>query len=196
MNCNDLVSKEHSPTKNKIFTISYIGVLSKNRFFPEIIDKIAEISDIKFVIAGRKENMDIYNKVEKSALKYGNVIFLGTVPVDRVIPLTAESDCVLCPLDPSFKSHKFALANKQFDAMVCGKPIICSKGTYPGDLTEKLNCGLVVDYNLDAMKEAVIKLKNDSKLCELLGRNGLIAAKEKYNWETQKQILVKLYSNF
>jgi ribosomal protein L1 len=50
--------------------------------------------------------------------------------------------------------------------------------------------------NIDAIKEAVIKLKNDPKLCEELGRNGLLAAKKKYNWEAQKHILIKLYSNF
>jgi len=193
MNCNNLIRKEYTLTNNKIFTISYIGALNQNRFFPQIIDKLAEIQDIKFVIAGRKENIDIYNQVEKSALKYSNVTFLGTIPVDRVIPLTIESDCVLCPLDPSFKLHKFALANKQFDAMVCGKPIICTKGTYSGDLTEKLNCGLVVDYNLDAIKEAAIKLKNYPKLCEELGRNGLNAAKMEYNWEKQKVKLLKVY---
>ena len=196
MNCNDLIIKEYVPTNNKIFIISYIGVLSSNRFFPQIIDKIAEIKGIKFVIAGRKENMDIYNQVEKSAKKYSNVIFLGTIPVDKVIPLTMESDCVLCPLDPSFKSHKVALANKQFDAMVCGKPIICTKGTYPGDLTEKLNCGLIVDYNLDAIKEAVIKLRENPTLCEEFGRNGLEAAKKKYNWDIQKHIFLQLYKKF
>lgn len=193
MNCNDLVSKEYMQTKNKIFTISYIGTLSKNRFFPQIIDKIAEMPYIKFVIAGRKENMEVYKQVEKSASKYSNVIFLGTIPVNRVIPLTIESDCVLCPLDPTVKLHKFALANKQFDAMVCGKPIISTKGTYSGDLTEKLNCGLVVDYNLDAIKKAVITLKNNPILCEVLGKNGLMAAKEKYNWNIQKRIFLQLY---
>jgi len=193
MNCNNLVTKEYTQTRNKIFTISYIGALSKSRFFPQIIDKLAEIPDIKFVIAGRKENMEIYNQVEKSASKYINITFLGTVPVDRVIHLTMESDCVLCPLDPSVKLHKFALSNKQFDAMVCGKPIICTKGTYSGDLTEKLNCGLVVDYNLDAIKEAVIKLRENPTLCEEFGMNGFNAAKEKYNWDIQKRIFLQLY---
>jgi len=195
MNCNKLIIKEYVPTNNKIFIISYIGVLSSNRFFPQIIDKLAEIKDIKFVIAGRLENLDIYKQVEKSAIKYCNVTFLGTIPVNKVIPLTMESDCVLCPLDPSFKSHKVALANKQFDAMVCGKPIICTKGTYPGNLTEKLNCGLIVDYNLDAIKEAVVKLKDNPTLCEEFGRNGLEAAKKKYNWDIQKHIFLQLYKN-
>jgi len=195
MNCNDLVMNEYMQKKNKIFTISYIGILSKDRFFPQIIDKLAEIPDIKFEIAGRKENMDIYKQVEKSVTKYSNVTFLGTIPVDRVIPLTMEADCVLCPLDPSVQSYKVALANKQFDAMVCGKPIICTKGTYPGDLTEKLNCGLIVDYNLDALKEAVIKLKNNPKLCEEFGKNGLNAAKKKYNWDMQKHIFLQLYKD-
>jgi len=195
MNCNDLIIKEYVMTKNKNFTASYIGVLSSNRFFPQIIEKFGEIPDIRFVVAGRRENMDVYKQVESASLKYKNVTFLGTVPVDKVIPLTMECDCVLCPLDPSFKSHKVALANKQFDAMVCGKPIICTKGTYPGDLTEELNCGLVVDYTLDAIKEAVIRLRDDPTLCEVLGKNGLEAAKKKYNWDTQKRIFLQIFED-
>jgi hypothetical protein len=54
MNCKDLISEEYQPTKNDVFTICYIGVLSKSRMFPEIVDIIGNMKGVRFVIAGKK----------------------------------------------------------------------------------------------------------------------------------------------
>lgn len=53
----------------------------------------------------------------------------------EVIPLTFRADVVLLILDPNDRNNRDSLANKQFEGMVCGQPIICTKGTYSGDLT-------------------------------------------------------------
>ena len=76
--------------------------------------------------------------------------------------------------------------------MVCGRPIICTKGTYSGEMTEKLNCGLVVKYTKENVRESIIKLRDNKKLCEQLGKNALIASLD-YNWDVQKKKLIKLY---
>ena len=109
-----------------------------------------------------------------------------------MIPKTIEADVVVCMVNPNDKNNKIALANKQFEAIVCGRPIICTKGTYSGDMTEKLKCGLVVDYNEIGLKDAIISLRDDKKLCEQLGKNALKASLE-YNWDAQKKKLIKLY---
>jgi glycosyltransferase involved in cell wall biosynthesis len=195
MNCKDLISKNYKTPKNNVFTALYVGTLNRGRLFPQLVDALAEISDIKIVIAGRKDVIEVYNEVERASLKYENVEFLGTIPSDQVIPLTCKSNVVVCPLDPFAKNPKIATANKQFEAMVCGRPIICVKGTYPGKMTEELNCGLVTDYDPHAIKEAVIQLKNNTDLCEELGKNALIAAITTYNWEKQKKKLLDVYAH-
>jgi glycosyltransferase involved in cell wall biosynthesis len=43
------------------------------------------------------------------------------------------------------------------------------------------------------VKEAIIKLRDNSDLCEKLGRNALNAAKKQYNWENEKKNLLKVY---
>jgi glycosyltransferase involved in cell wall biosynthesis len=192
-NCKDLIIKEYTPPKNELFTISYIGILHKNRMFPELVDIVGKIDGIRFLIAGKKENL--YKEVEKRCEKYENVEFLGTIPIEEVIPKTLESNVVISILDPNDPNCRIALLNKQFEAMVCGRPIIVTKGTYAGKMTEKLKCGLAVEYNEDAVKKAIIKLREDPKLCEELGRNALRAAIEKYNWENEKKKLLKIYEN-
>jgi glycosyltransferase involved in cell wall biosynthesis len=195
MNCKDLISTNYLPPKNNVFITLYIGTLNRGRLFPQLVDALAEISDIKIIIAGRKDVIEVYNEVEQASKKYNNVEFLGTIPSDQVIPLTCKSNVVVCPLDPFAKNPKIATANKQFEAMVCGRPIICVKGTYPGKMTEELKCGLVVEYDSNAIKEAVIQLKNNPELCEELGKNALHAAITTYNWKEQKKNLFNVYSN-
>lgn len=191
MNCKDLISEEYQPPKNEVFTICYIGVLHKSRMFPEIVDVIGNIENVKLVIAGKKENL--YDDVKERCKKYDNVEFLGAIPFDEVIPKTLRSDVVVCMVNPNDLNNKIAIANKQFEAMVCGRPIIYTKRTYGGDMTEELKCGLTVRYDKELLKKAIIKLRDNPKLCEELGKNGLKAAKEEYNWKKQEKKLLKVY---
>ena len=54
MNCKDLIGTTYISPKTDVFTISYIGVLHKNRMFPEIVDTIGSIENVRFIIAGKK----------------------------------------------------------------------------------------------------------------------------------------------
>lgn len=191
MNCKDLISKKYTPPKNDVFTLSYIGLLHKSRMFPELVDIIGTIDDVRFVIAGKEENL--YNEVKKRCEKYNNITFLGSIPFSQVIPKTLESDAVVHMVNPEDFNNKIGLANKQFEAMVCGRPIIVTKKVYAGELTEKLQCGLVVGFSKESLKEAIIKLKDNPELCKKLGENGLKAAIEAYNWEKQKIELLNVY---
>lgn len=190
-NCKDLFTKEYIPPKNEVFTLSYIGILHRNRMFPELVDIVGKIENVKFIIAGKKENL--YHEVKERCEKYENVEFIGTIPVNEVIPRTLSSNAVISILNPEDRNCKIALLNKQFEAMVCGRPIIVTKGTYAGEITEKLKCGLTVEYEEEAIREAIIKLRDNPKLCEELGKNALKAAIEKYNWENEKNKLINVY---
>jgi len=49
MNCKDLVIENYTPPQHDVFTISYIGVLNKARLFPDLVDIIGNIDNVKFV---------------------------------------------------------------------------------------------------------------------------------------------------
>jgi glycosyltransferase involved in cell wall biosynthesis len=193
MNCKDIVLKDYAPPKNKIFTVSFISTLHRRRLFPEIIDTIGKIPNIKFVLAAKKENMDLYYKVEQKTKNYDNIEFLGQIPFDEVIPRTLEASVVIDPIDPDSRTEKIGIASKILDAMSCGRPTICTKGTYSAEIVEDLKCGLAVDFSIDAFKDAIIKLRDDPALCEKLGRIGLNVSLTKYNWDIEKEKLLKVY---
>jgi len=192
MNCGEILTSTYRPPKNTLFTISYFGILDNSRMFPNILDYLGKIDNIKFVIAGKKEGA--YVEVEKKSKKYKNIIFLGSIPYNQVIEKTAECHAILCMLDPVDKNNQVGLPNKIFEAMLTGRPVIVTKGIYCSKLVEKENCGISVEYNFDDVKKSVIMLRDDPKRCEELGKNGLNAALREYNWEKQKKVLLEAYA--
>jgi glycosyltransferase involved in cell wall biosynthesis len=107
--------------------------------------------------------------------------------------MTGKADAVFLMANPRDRNNRIGLGNKQFEAMVCGRPIICTKGTYSGEVTEREEVGLTVDYNKEALRAAIIRLKDDFALRERLGRNALQAAITKYNWPKQEEKLLDIY---
>ena len=195
MNCKPLQNKTYEPPNNKKFTLLYIGTLGKSRYLLELADVVEELPDVKCIIAGSAMH-EYVDLLKNKCSKIQNVDFIGRVPRENVLPMTKKADAVICMTSPFDPNNSRATANKQFEAMVCARPIICTKGTYPGIFTEKYNCGLTAEYNKQSLKEAIIKLRDNPKLCKELGKNSLKAAIKGYNWKKQEEKLMKTYKEF
>jgi len=192
MNCKSLDNIKYKPLINKKFSLLYIGTLEKSRFLLELISVVQELPDVQCIIAG-KGKARFVEILKNKCLKIQNVDFIGKIPMEEVLPMTKKADVIVCLFDPHSKNNQVGLPNKVFEAMVCGKPIICTKGIYSGKFVLKEKCGLAVDYYRQSLKEAIIKLRDNPRLCEELGKNGFKAAKEKYNWKKQEKKLVRIY---
>ncbi|MCX6010285.1 MAG: glycosyltransferase family 4 protein, partial [Chloroflexi bacterium] len=193
MNCKPLQSLKYEPPDNKDkLTVLYIGLLDKTRTLSQLIHVMKQLPDVHCIIAGIGQPGYVQT-LREVCIKSPNITFVGEVPMDKVIPMTKKADCSLLMLSPRHIHNKFVLGNKQFEAMVCGRPIICTKGTYSGELTEQEEVGLAVEYTEEALKQAIIKLRDAPELRERLGRNALKAAVGKYNWQREEKKLLKLY---
>jgi len=191
-NCKEVIKKDYEQPKNKIFTLLYIGSLNKTRFLEETVETCKDIKDIKFKIAGFGPiEKELKEMAEKSPLN--NIDFLGKIPMDKVISETFGSDAVLCMLDPKNLNNRVGPPNKLFEAMATGRPVIATDGTYSGNLAKKLKMGLVIKFDKKSLKQAIIKLRNESKTREEYGRNALKAAIDEYNWTNQKNKLLNVY---
>ncbi len=193
MNCPEEILAEYEPPTCEIFTILYIGTLHKSRFLSELVDIVGSMDDVQLKIGGEAE---LYDEIEKKSQEFDNVSFLGTVPYKAVMPLTKESHAVFCMFDPENRINQVGTPNKVFEAMAMGKPSIVSKGILSGDIVEKEECGLAVDYDEDSLRGAIEKLRDDRSLFEQMGKNGLEAAKREYNWAFQEKGLLNVIEQF
>ena len=193
MNCKPLQSLEYRPPdRGESFSLLYIGGLWKSRMILGLVAAAKELPGVRCLIGGIGHPGYIQALKEECA-KTSNVSFLGSVPVDQVIPMTMKAAVVFCMFDPGDPNNVVGMPNKLFEAMVCGRPIICTRGTYSGEVTEQEEIGLAIEYSEQALEEAIIKLRDTPGLSERLGRNALKAAITKYNWKKEEEKLIELY---
>jgi len=193
MNYDNPIIDKYVDPKNKEFTVCYIGSLSKSRMFPDLVDIIGNIKEVKFIVAGMKSGL--YKEVEERCKLYQNCEFLGTIPANEVMQRTIECNAVICMFNPDFKGHQIGLPNKIFGAMATGRPIIVTKGLYYSNIVTKEKTGLTVKNNAEGVRNAILKLKNNPELCESLGKKGLQVALTTYNWDKEQKELIEVYEN-
>ena len=177
--------------KDSLFKIFYAGVLSQDRDFESLIDAVADFDDVKIEIAG----YGYYKgEIEKLSTKHARITYLGPIMYDIVIEKTLQADLLFALYDPGVPNNRYASPNKLFEAMMCGKPILVSDETAMADIVREENCGFVVPYkDVDAIKHAILTLKNDPPLCKRLGENGRKAYETKYSWKMMEGRLLEVY---
>ncbi len=192
LNAKPLVTQEYIPPNNETFTLVSIGTLNEARFLLELVEIVAGLEGTKLVLAGIGKPAYVRQLEERSAAS-PNVTFLGRLPAEEVLPRTLAADAVVCLTDPADPNNSIATANKQFEAMVTGRPILVSKGTNLEKLTERLGVGLGVGHTREGVRAGIVRLRDNPEERVAMGRKGLAAALEEYNWTRQEQALLGVY---
>jgi len=191
MNCKHIGDLVYKKPEFKKFTILYLGLLAKHRFILELIDVVKDNPDVQLILGGK--DRPIVKEIKKKIKDVDNIYFIGEIPMKNVINLTKKSHVIMTMIDRQDKNDFNAFTNKQFEAMVCARPVITTIGTWSGHLSDKCTCGLPIMYNKKALDLAIRELKSDELLCKHFGINGLYSAYKKYNWDNQVEILIKIY---
>lgn len=189
-NCKPLFTSEYTPPANERFTLLYAGILSPRRMLPLLVDVVSALPGVHLILAGGGV---LAGELDAACRVHANLTYLGKAPHQQLIPLTHSADAAICLVDIQDDNNRLALANKQFEALVAGRPIIASSGSASGAFTDREQCGLVVDNTPEALRQAICTLRDDESLRRRLGETALRAALREYNWEREQQKLIALY---
>ncbi len=181
---------EESHDKDEI-VIFYGGLIVKQRGIEHMIQAIDDLKGIRLIMAGPANDKEIFERIKNGK----NVQYLGWIPTyEEILKITSEADILFRFTDPILPLFKFDSPNKLFEAMMLGKPIIVSDGGNMSNIVKKEKCGLVIPYgDIQAIKKALIRLKNDPQLCKELGKNGRKAYDDKYSWKIMEKRLIDTY---
>lgn len=179
----------------KEFTIFYGGGIYPDRDIMSMLEIVASLGSIKIIIAGFG-NDELIDPIKEFCEKQTCATFLGRIPYSEILLNSKKSDVLFALYNPNVPNNKVASPNKLFEAMMCGKPIIVNEGVATADKVREENCGLVIPYgDYEALKEAVLLLKNNPELRKELGENGRRAYDTKYNWKIMEKRLLDLYAS-
>ncbi len=184
--------------KNK-FVILYLGDTHLRRGLITAILSVEKLKDIiphlKLVIVG-KNSTDPILKKEVEVLKLNNYVdFEGWQNINLFQTYILASQICISPLHRNLQ-HDVAYANKIFQYMSLGKPLLVSDAIAQRRLVEKNNTGLVhKEKDAQDFSEKVLTLYNNEELRNELGRNGKEFIENTFSWEQTSKKLVHLYDN-
>jgi len=196
---NATVPKETSVNYKDKFVMLYIGDTGIRRGLRTAIKSIKElkktIKNIQLVIVGKNssdtilraliDDLDLKNYVDLVGWK-NPILFKDYI---------ASSDICISPLHRNLH-HDTTYANKIFQYMSFGKPILVSDAIAQKRIVEKYKTGLVhKDRNVKDFVDKVLQLYENKSLRKKLGVNGKQFIENDFTWEKTSKKLLHLYDN-
>jgi len=181
------------------FVILYLGDTGLRRGLQTAIEALVilkeKIPNVKLVIVGISST-DTILKQQVSELKLENYVdFQGWQNVKLFPSYIVSSKVCISPLLRNIQ-HDVAYANKLFQYMSFGKPVLVSDAIAQKNLIEKTNSGLVhLEKNAQDFANKVMQLYVDPALRDRLGSNGKQFVEEEFCWEKTSEKLIALYDN-
>jgi len=179
--------------------IFYYGGIAERRGIFDALDIFSDLVNenkkINFLLIGPADKKD-----KQKFLKHINLKLLANrihyIPWIESKELPAYLELVDICIAPFHKNpqHESGVANKIFEYMLGGKPLVVSNCLPQQSLVEKHNCGFVF-RNMTEFHNAIIKLAGDRCLRVRLGKNGFDAIMKEHNMGLVKEELIQLYKS-
>lgn len=195
---NDYTIDDDILTRHKDrYVILYLGDTGLRRGLETAIRSleflIPKIPGIRLLIVGRSKTDPLLKKLVSNNNWDDHVEFTGWKNPDLFQSYLMASDIGISPIHKNLH-HDTTYANKIFQYMAFGKPVIVSNCTAQENLVKKYQCGLVFrDRDAIDFSEKIISLYSDRDLYARLSANAREAIHSHLNWDILSTELIKLY---
>jgi len=188
INASDI---EHFNT-NKInsdnFRVGFIGGLNQNSGIDMLIDACVvakkQIPNITLHIA--YNTIQKTKKFEKEVInksKIQDFISLNSKIVYKTAPIFFNTiDILVIPLLDT-EMNQMRTSNKLFDSMASGTPLIITNVKEQSEIVQRLNIGLISNFNKESLSEQIINIYSDKNLYNQLSTNCRNFAVKTHNWD-------------
>ena len=182
---------------NRPFDVAYVGGMSFERGLREMIEAISLVPErlnARLKLAGdfslQKNSGTVF-----SLPGWARTDILGFVDRRKVANLLSETRAGLIVFHPD-PNHVQAQPNKLFEYMSAGVPVIASDFPLWRKIVENIGCGLLVDpLNPGEIADAIQYLLTHPAEAEEMGIRGREAVNKYFNWDTEKDKLLRLYED-
>lgn len=179
------------------FVLLFVGILMWDRGVADAVRALPAIREAfpktRLVVAGDGgERSHIERLIAERRLE-SSVDLLGWREHTSLPELYASSDIGLLPFLPG-RHVKITLANKLFDYMAAGLPIVAADLTPMRRVLNETGAGLLfTPGDSNSLASAVVGLLRDRAARQRLAENGRRAALDKYNWREDEKRLLEVF---
>ncbi len=186
--------------RNKNVTLFYFGAIAERRGIFFAIEALRNVlkngTEVHLLIIGPVDKADkekfftVINQQDvKSYIKY-----IPWIPLSELVSFLINNvDICLAPFVKN-PQHESGVANKIYQYMFGGKPIIASDCLPQKELIKSADCGLVY-ADRDEFEAHIISLTRQPELRKKMGENGRNALFKRYNNQEFSNVLVDLYKS-
>ena len=190
---NKKVDKVLEKQYSKNFVITYVGNTSERRGLLTVIESLKTlrktIPNIKLLIVGKSSFDEVLkNETRKHGVK-DLVDFIGWVKENEIPNYLSISKLGLSPLHRNIH-HDTTYANKIFQYISFGCPVVSSDVIAQSELVKKHNIGVVFeDRNVMDLTKKIIQLYNEKDLFEKFRANCIESIKKLNNSVISNQLI-------
>jgi glycosyltransferase involved in cell wall biosynthesis len=188
-----------NPFNNGFPVLLYYGVIAERRGVFETIQVFTKLVregfpvNLLFIGPVDRHDRPRFEKATHDPLLSDNLRHISWIDARDFPAYLKISDICLAPFHVN-PQHESGVANKVYDYMLGGKPLIVSACRPQKNLVEKHECGLVF-HDQDEYYRAIIRLAGNESLRRAMGANGYTAIRDHYNIPAMKdQLLSGCYS--
>lgn len=182
------------PVDRKV--VLYHGGLFPWRGIEQLVQAIRDVPDATLVLMGYGVLEPTLRAWEADPSRGGKVRVMSAVPPAVLHDWVAAADVVAMPIQGDTLNHRLTTPNKLFEAMAAGVPAVVSDLPGMSAIVRDAGSGVLVDpTDVPAIAAAIRSLTTLSEADWQAWRDRcLAAAHDRYNWETQVEKLLDLYT--
>lgn len=177
----------------------YFGVIAKRRGVYTAIDAVKLLReqghDVRLLLAGNVNNAEkdeFQQRISDPAI----ADFVLHKPWIDISEFPTYAKACIAGLSPIYNGaqHDIGVANKVFQYMLFGLPVIASDSVAQAEVVQENECGVVFPSgDTQAMAQSILKIIGNEELRSEMGKRGLDAVKKQYNIKTAGKELAQLY---
>lgn len=181
-------------------TIVHIGLFSKVRGWPQVLEALAMTDDqVRLDVIGTINDGsqdEFFARLDALQLS-SRVNVYDWMTFDEAFKHLLRSDVGIISFQPGIQNHVFAMPHKLFDYMAAGLSVLLPKQAIEvAPIVKDAECGLLMDPSDPRDIAASIKFLFDNPAeAKTMGENARRAISEEYNWEAEGEKLVQMYSD-
>ena len=171
-----------------------VGSLTRERGIQQLV-KACYMANVELILGGDFSPSDFEKEIKESE-EFQIVDYRGYCSREQVMEIYRDATIGASTILP-VGQYPIAgnLPTKVYEFMMQGLPFVISNFPYNRKIIEEYKCGIVVDSSdANQIAEALRYLVENPNEAYEMGKNGMKAIDEKFNWGIEEKKLYELYS--